>query len=149
CRVKHSCFSSALTGDPLKEFQESRITNTYRKRQVIYYEGHQPHGVFVVCSGRIKIYKTDGKGHKLTVRVVGPGEVLGHNAVLAGEQYAETAEALDESALAYLDEAKFKAFLAKQPAVAGRMFTQMARDTRVAEDIARDMAMKSSRERLA
>lgn len=149
CRVKSTCFSSTLAGEPLKEFRESRITNIYRKRQVIFYEGHQPHGVFVVCSGRIKIYKADGKGHQLTVRVVGPGEILGHNAILAGELYAETAEALDESVLAYVEEARFKAFLTRQPVMATRLFSQMARDIRFAEDKARDMAMKSSRERLA
>jgi len=149
CRVKTTCFSAALSGDQQKEFRSSRITNTYRKRQVIFYEGHQPHGVFVVCGGRIKIYKTDGKGHQLTVKVVGPGEILGYTSLLAKEPYGETAEALDESTLAYMDGARFRSLLEKQPAMASRMFAQMAHDIRSAENTARDMAMKTSRERLA
>ncbi len=149
CRARSACFSSALSGERLKEFRDSRISNTYRKRQVIFYEGHQPHGVFVVCTGRVKVYKTDRKGHQLTVRIVGPGEILGHQPLLAGEAYAETAEALEESTMAYVEWATFRAMLGTQPAMASRLFAQMARETRAAEDTARDMAMKSSRERLA
>ncbi len=149
CRAKGECFFSDLKDQSLEEFRDARITNVYKKRQVIFYEGHRPHGVFLVCSGRVKVYKSDHKGHQLTVRVAAPGDILGYRALMAGEAYSATAEALDDSSLAYIDEARFKAVLARHQVLALRMLTQLARDVRGAEDKARDMAMKSSRERLA
>lgn len=149
CRAKGACFFTELKDDSLKEFREARITNVYKKRQVVFYEGHRPHGVFLVCSGRVKIYKSDHKGHQLTVRIANHGDILGYRALLAAEPYSATAEALEDSSLAYIDETRFKAILAKHQVLALRMLTQLARDVRGAEDKARDMAMKSSRERLA
>lgn len=149
CKVRTSCTMSSLTEAQLKEFREARVSNTYRKKQVIFYEGHRPHGVFLVCGGRVKVYKSDGKGHQLTVRIAQPGELLGYRALLAGEVYTATAEALDDAVLTYMEEARFKAFLTQQPALASGLFRMLARDIRVAEDKARDMSMKSSRERLA
>src|SRR5689334_14239497 len=122
CPAKAGCFFTELKGAASQEFRDSRIANRYRKRQVVFYEGHQPHGVFLVCAGRVKVYKADGRGHQLTVRIAGAGSILGYRALLAGESYAATAEALDEASLAYIDEPRFRAFLEKNPAVAARMF---------------------------
>jgi CRP/FNR family transcriptional regulator len=149
CRAKGACFFTDLKDESLKEFRDGRITNVYKKRQVVFYEGHRPHGVFLVCSGRVKVYKSDHKGHQLTVRVANHGDILGYRALLASEPYSATAEALDDSTLAYIDESRFKAILARHQILALRMLTQLAKDVRGAEDKARDMAMKSSRERLA
>jgi len=149
CKVRTTCIMTSLTETQSKEFREQRVSNTYRKKQVIFYEGHRPHGVFLVCGGRVKVYKSDGKGHQLTVRIAQPGELLGYRALLANEVYTATAEALDDATLTYMEEARFKAFLTQQPALAARLFSMLARDIRVAEDKARDMSMKSSRERLA
>ena len=149
CRARGSCFFSDLKAPEFQEFRDARISNVYKKRQVIFYEGHKPHGVYLVCSGRVKIYKSDHKGHQLTTRIAGNGEILGYRALLASESYSATAEALEESCLAYIDETRFKSFLVKHQTLAVRMLALLARDVRQAEDKARDMAMKSSRERLA
>ena len=122
CKVRTSCTMTTLTEAQLREFREARVSNTYRRKQVIFYEGHRPHGVFLVCGGRVKVYKSDGKGHQLTVRIARPGELLGYRALLAGEMYTATAEALDDAVLTYMEEARFKAFLTQQPALAGRLF---------------------------
>jgi CRP/FNR family transcriptional regulator len=149
CKARGACFFADLKGGDFQEFRDSRISNVYKKRQVVFYEGHKPHGVFVVCRGRAKVYKTDDKGHQLTTRIADHGDILGYRALLSGEPYSATAEAMEESCLAYIEEARFKAILGRNQGLALRMIMQLARDVRVAEDKARDMAMKSSRERLA
>lgn len=149
CKSRVSCFFVDLKGGDFQEFRDARISNVYKKRQVIFYEGHKPHGIFVVCRGRVKIYKTDDKGHQLTTRIADQGDILGYRALLSGEPYSATAEALEESCLAYIDEVRFKALLVRNQPIALRVIMRLAKDVRVAEDKARDMAMKSSRERLA
>jgi len=149
CKSRVSCFFADLKGGDFQEFRDSRISNVYKKRQVVFYEGHKPHGVFIACRGRVKVYKTDDKGHQLTTRIADQGNILGYRALLSGEPYSATAEALEESCLAYIDEVRFRALLARNQPMALRMILQLAKDVRIAEDKARDMAMKSSRERLA
>lgn len=148
CRAKGSCFFADLTGEPFEDFKRSRISNVYKKRQVVFYEGHMPHGVFIVCAGSVKVYKSDTKGHQLTTRLAQQGDILGYRSLLSKEPYSATAEAMEDSCLAYIDDAKFREFLAKHQVLALKMLTKLAHDVRIAEDKARDMAMKSSRERL-
>lgn len=149
CRTRGTCFFAELKGPAFEEFREARISNVYRKRQVVFYEGHMPHGVFIVCQGRVKVYKADNKGHQLTTRIADQGDILGYRALLSKEPYSATAEAMEDSSLAYLDEVKFKEFLGRHQVLALHMLMTLAQDVRLAEDKARDMAMKSSRERLA
>ena len=150
CRVRTTCTMLAhLGGDPGRTFRDARIANVHRKRQVVYHEGHQPHGVFVVEAGRIKITKTDGKGHKLTLRVAGPGDLIGYDALLAGGPYTATAEVIEEATLSFLEEPVFRGLLEKHPALALRLLGDLSRHLLKTEDKARDIAMKSSRERLA
>ncbi|MEK7765996.1 MAG: Crp/Fnr family transcriptional regulator [bacterium] len=148
CRARGACFFSDLGGEQFEDFKRSRISNVYKKRQVVFYEGHMPHGIFIVCAGSVKIYKSDSKGHQLTTRLAHQGDILGYRALLSKEPYSATAEAMEDSCLAYIEEAKFREFLAKHQVLALKMLTKLAQDVRLAEDKARDMAMKSSRERL-
>ncbi len=149
CASRKSCFFVELKGDAFEDFRLSRVSNLYKKRQVVFYEGHSPHGIYIVCQGRVKIYKTDNKGHQLTTRVVYPGDLMGHPALLTHKAYSATAESMDDSWLAYLNEAKFRDLVTKHQVIAHRMLQHLSEDMRLAEDKARDMAMKSSRERLA
>lgn len=149
CKVRATCFFADLKGGAFEEFKQKRITNIYKKRQVIFYEGHRPHGIFVVCQGRVKTYKTDNKGHQLTTRIANQGDILGYRPLLAAESFAATAEAMIDSCLAYISESTFRDLISRHQVLAFKMLTHLSRDLRVAEDKARDLAMKSSRERLA
>lgn len=149
CKVRTTCFFAELKGAAFEEFKQKRITNIYKKRQVIFYEGHRPHGIFIVCQGRVKTYKTDNKGHQLTTRIANQGGILGYRSLLAGEAFSATAEAMTDSCLAYIPENVFRDFITKHQGLTLKMLTHLSRDLRVAEDKARDLAMKSSRERLA
>ncbi len=149
CRDRKTCFFTDLQDKEFEAFKASRISNVYKKRQVVFYEGHLPHGVFIVCRGRVKVYKSDHKGHQLTMRIAGPGDLLGYRALVARQPYTATAEALDDAALSYVDETAFRSLLEKHSLLALKLMAHLAEDVRLAEDKARDMAMKSSHERLA
>jgi len=149
CKDRHTCFFTELKDKEFDEFKAARINNIYKKRQVVFYEGHMPHGVFIVCRGRVKVYKSDHKGHQLTMRIASPGDLLGYRALVARQPYTATAEALEDASLSYIDETAFRSFLEKHNILALKLLTHLAEDVRQAEDKARDMAMKSSHERLA
>lgn len=144
-----TCIFAELKNAAFSKFKGSYVSSRYKKRQVVFFEGHTPHGVYLVCSGSVKVFKTDLKGHQLTIRIAHQGDILGYQALFAHEPYSITAETLVDSTLAFINEAKFKEVLGKNSNISFKMFTHLSRDVRIAEDKARDMAMKSSRERLA
>ncbi len=69
----------------------------------IFMEGQAASGVYVLCSGRVKILTGSHDGRSIIVRIVQPGEVLGLSAALAGEAYEGSAITMEASSVSYVD----------------------------------------------
>src|SRR5512136_131849 len=50
---------------------------TYPKDAILFVEGQDPRGVFVICNGRVKLSTTSADGKSIIVRMAGPGEIVG------------------------------------------------------------------------
>jgi CRP/FNR family transcriptional regulator len=59
---------------------------------VLFVEGQTPRGVFVVCSGKVKLSTTSKEGKVLILKQAEAGEVLGLSAAISGTNYEMTAE---------------------------------------------------------
>ncbi len=95
--------------------------------------------VFVVLAGSLAVLAADGNG---TARVaeVGPGDVVGENAVLTGERRAATVRANGRARVGRLSREAFGEILSAHPRVAERMAKEMDRrtiDRLLATDLAR------------
>ncbi len=68
---------------------------TYPKDAVLFVEGQEPRGVFVICNSRVKLSTNSAGGQSLIVRIAEPGEIVGLPGTLSGTTYELTAEALE------------------------------------------------------
>src|SRR3989338_9543222 len=87
----------------LDECDQHKTTNTYKKGQVVFYEGNQAYGLYCVFSGRMKLYKTGVDGKQQIMRIAGPGDLLGYRSLFADEPYHATAEALEDATICCID----------------------------------------------
>ena len=151
CPFKKNCFYELLgTKDAKKSWREMRLANAFKRGEVIFHEGSMPQGVYVVCTGKVKIYKSSRTGQQLTTRVESPGDLLGQITLLADEgPYTGTGEALEPSVVSMVDTKTFHDFLAKFPQASLALMRELARDVRRGENKARDIAFKPARGRLA
>src|ERR1700740_320069 len=102
--MSHSCLECiqrsdrvfcGLEPDALAAFDQIKSTQTCVKGTVLFRERQVARGIFLVCQGRVRLSLCSESGHRMMVRVAGPGEVLGLSAAVAGGCYEVTAEALD------------------------------------------------------
>lgn len=127
-----------------------RLANPFKRGEVVFHEGSTPQGLFVVCTGKVKVYKSSRTGQQLTTRIESPGDLLGHVTLLANEgPYTGTGEALEPSVVSMVETRQFQNFLAKYPEAALALMRELARDVRRGENKARDIAFKPARGRLA
>jgi CRP/FNR family transcriptional regulator len=70
-------------------------STTYPKGAVLFVEGQEPRGVFVICNGRVKLCASSAKGKSLILRIADQGEVVGLPGTISGKPYTVTAEALE------------------------------------------------------
>ncbi len=91
----------------------SAITSpaTYPNGATLFVEGQAPRGVFILCSGRVKLSTASVDGRTLIVRIADTGEVLGLPATVTGTPYELTAEVIDPSQANFIPRADFLAFL--------------------------------------
>ncbi len=106
----------------------SAITSpaTYPKGATLFVEGQTPRGVFILCSGRVKLSTASVDGRTLIVRIADAGEVLGLPATVTGTRYELTAEVIDPSQANFISCADFLAFLREHGEAALRVAQQLA-----------------------
>lgn len=138
-----------LEGDDLEEFTQHKTTNTYKKGQVIFYEGNQAYGIYCILSGRVKLYKSGMDGRQQIVRIASPGDIVGYRSLFAEEPYHATAEALEDATICCIDKNSFFPVLAKNPALSLNIIRKLSKELRQAEDLATSIAQRSVRERMA
>lgn len=151
CAFRKNCFYELLgTKDAKKAWREMRLANPFKRGEVVFHEGATPQGVYVVCTGKVKVYKSSRTGQQLTTRVESPGDLLGHVTFLANEgPYTGTGEALEPSVVSMIETRSFHDFLTKFPQAGIALMRELARDVRRGENKARDIAFKPARGRLA
>jgi CRP-like cAMP-binding protein len=151
CPFKKNCFYELLGNkDAKKAFREMRLANAFKRGEVIFHEGSMPQGVYIVCTGKVKVYKSSRTGQQLTTRVESPGDLLGHVSLLADDgPYTATSEALEPSIVSMIEAKSFSDFLTRFPVGAMALMKELSRDVRRGENKARDIAFKPARGRLA
>jgi len=58
----------------------------------LFVEGQKPRGVYVLCTGKVKLSASSRDGKVLILKMAVPGEMLGLSAVISGADYELTAE---------------------------------------------------------
>jgi CRP/FNR family transcriptional regulator, cyclic AMP receptor protein len=79
-----------------------KYTSVYPKGALLFVEGEQPRGVFVLCRGRAKLTTSSSEGRSMIVKIVNAGEVLGVSAAILGQPYEVSAETIEASQVSFL-----------------------------------------------
>jgi CRP/FNR family cyclic AMP-dependent transcriptional regulator len=80
-----------LPPETLGGFNALGHKHTYPGSSVLFMEGQQARGAYVLCSGSVKLSTTSREGKILILKMAAPGEVLGLSAVISSRRYEVTA----------------------------------------------------------
>ncbi|WP_259067363.1 response regulator [Mucilaginibacter sp. X4EP1] len=128
---------------------EERKARLVKKNQVIYYEGDKGNGLYVVLSGKVKTIKLTQDGRELMTGIYAADDYLGINAMLANEEYGDTATALEDSMLCLIPKEQLEQLLNLYPEVAREFIKLLANDIREKEEQLLQMAYHSVRKKMA
>ncbi|WP_395626286.1 response regulator [Daejeonella sp.] len=88
--------------EELKKIIAERKVKYLRKKQIIYYEGDSISGIYLILSGKVKAIKLNDDGREFVTGMYGPEDYIGIQAMLSGDQYNETVEAIEDTAICLL-----------------------------------------------
>jgi len=111
CKLRADRVFCNLAGPTLQAFENIKFTSAYPAGAVLFVEGEQPRGIFVLCKGRVKLSVGASNGKTLIVKIAEPGEILGSSATVSGSPYEMTAETIDPCLVSFVKRDDFLAFL--------------------------------------
>jgi len=98
----------------LRDFAQHAATRMYPKNTVVVREGDRTDSLYIVVSGRVKIYVNDESGKEIVLSESGPGEYFGEMVLDEGPRSASVMT-LEPTHFLVIPQEDFKEFLAKSP----------------------------------
>ncbi|MFQ5853973.1 MAG: Crp/Fnr family transcriptional regulator [Candidatus Binatia bacterium] len=148
CTVRRTTIFSDLPPDELERLGKLLRLNRHRKHQILFVEGDVGRYIYLVKSGAIKVSRSLSDGREQILRILGPGDVLGWEA-LFGESYKVTAENLGESEICSIAQADFSGLLETNVTLTRGVLRALFKELMKAQERIRDLGLKSARERVA
>jgi CRP/FNR family transcriptional regulator len=111
CPVSRDRVFCNLSRQGLESLEAISSPATHAKGAILFVEGQAPHGVFILCNGRVKLFGTAANGKSVIFRIAEAGEIVGLPSTLSEKNYEVTAEALEPTQVNFIPREKFLAFL--------------------------------------
>jgi len=118
CPVRHERLLCNLSTDALRALDEITTPITYPKGAVLFVEGQPARGVYILCSGRVKLSVCSEDGNTIILRIAEPGDVAGLPGTISGMPYDLTAEVLEPAQVNFIPRDLFLRFLSNYGEVA-------------------------------
>ena len=115
-----------LSENQLKQIGQIAVEKKYSKSQIIFTEGDDGNGFYIVAEGQVKVFKVSPEGKEHIFHIVGPGETFGQVAVYAGRSFPASSEAITQSHLLFIPRAAFAALIADNPSLAMSMLAVLS-----------------------
>jgi CRP-like cAMP-binding protein len=80
----------------------------YKPGQALFYEGHQPYGIYVLRRGRIRLFKKKNSGEEL-IKIVEPTQILGESEFLESRPFDCSAKAETDVSVSFFSRASMQA----------------------------------------
>ena len=138
-----------LTAENHQQLASIAVVKPYKKNQAIFAEGDDGNGLYVVISGRVKVFKLSHEGKEQILHIIGPGEPFGEVAVFAGEHFPAHAQAMEETKSLFIPRNAFIDVLKQNPSLAMNMLAMLSRRLRKFTALVEDLSLKEVPGRLS
>ncbi len=112
----------------------------FAKRAIIVTEGDDTDSLYVVLSGKARVFVADDKGREVQLNQLGPGEYFGE-VTLDGGPRSASVMALEDCRCAIVRRSELTAILERQPELALHIMRKLARRVRDLTENVRSLAL--------
>lgn len=123
----------------LRELASLGDTRLYRKNTILIHEADVGDTLFIVMSGRVKVFCTDASDKEITFGVFGAGEYFGEMALDGGSRSASVMTQ-EPCVCALVTRTTLLAYIARRPDFALVMLSKVIQRLRMATSSARNLA---------
>jgi CRP-like cAMP-binding protein len=131
------------------ELASIAVDRSYKRGQIIFSEGDEGIGLYVLIAGKVKVFKLSPEGKEQILHVFEEGEPFGEASVFAGQRFPAHAETLEKSRTIFFPRAAFIELIKGDPSLALNMLAILSRRLRKFTLLVEDLSLKEVPGRLA
>ena len=125
------------------------VARKFKTGDAIFSEGDPCPGLWVVESGKVKVFKAAASGREQVLTLEGPGTSIAELPVFDGGPYPASATAVAESTLLFISKEDFRRLCLKSPEVALKVLRVVGGRLRSLVAIIEELSFSTVRHRLA
>lgn len=149
CGLREKSVVCDLKGAEFERFRAFRQSLWYEAGQTVFYEGHPCLGMYLLCSGRVKLTRSSARGQRQIVRIAEGGELLEKHVFQDRAMHEVTCETLVPCHVCFIDRQAYLDLLRRNSELAVRLIRLLSSELGVRMDQRDLFAFRTGRERLA
>ncbi|HZI84768.1 MAG TPA: Crp/Fnr family transcriptional regulator [Casimicrobiaceae bacterium] len=129
-----------LAPELLREIAATGVIRAYPKSTIIINEGEVGDSLFIVLSGRMKVYASNAAGREIVIAFHGPGEYVGEMS-LDGSPRSASVMTVEPTTCAVVNRASFLEFLLAHPEFALHLIKKLIQRVRLTTENVKSLAL--------
>lgn len=146
--LKAQALFAALDHAELLSLADRAHFRRYAQGEVMFAEGDACQGLYVLVSGRVKIFKTSASGREQVLAVEEPGSSFAELPVFDGGPYPASAAAMSDTEVLFISRADVRALCLERPEVALKILQVVAARQRRVVAVIEELSFTTVRHRL-
>lgn len=115
-----------LEPEQMDEIMATIKPSHYKKGAIVYQAGQRSESLYIVRSGKIKIYRLSESGKEQLVRILIPGHFTGELALFSESMHESYAEAMEETDVCMINRADLQEFLIRFPSISLKILSEFS-----------------------
>ncbi len=149
CPHKMGSIFSDLDDVQLDDFCGLKQVSHYKKTQRIFYEGEPNTGLFILCSGKVKLSRTSRLGRRQIVGILEPCGLLEEKDLFLGKRHSVTVEAMEDCVVSFVEKDVFLNFMQCNQPVPIQLIEHLSQELELAEGKIEALTVMDAKRRLA
>lgn len=147
--IEHVPIFASLSREERMEIIEIASSRSFEKGETVYGAGDRGGTLFVLYTGRVKLYRLNASGKEQVLRLVEPGEFIGELSLFSSLPLTDNAQALEATTMCVLQGERLKGLMVKYPSIAFKVMDELSRRLGKAENRIEDISLSSVAKRVA
>lgn len=140
---------SGLNSTELERLAE--ISRLYRlnKGEMLFFEGDEANGFYILLDGRVKVYKASPDGKEQILHQIKPGQIFAEVAIFQGGRFPANCAASENSVVALFPKRDFINLIEDSPQISLKIIASMAGFLREFTEMVENLSLKEVPARIA
>ncbi len=147
--IAHVPIFANLSEEEMLEIADIAVARKFDKGEMVYMAGEEGGTLFVLHTGKVKLFRLNFSGREQVLRVAGTGEFFGELSLFSSLPLTDNAQILEEATMCVLKGDRLKALMLKYPSIAFKVMDELSRRLESAESRIESITLSPVLQRVA